>query len=115
MSTEILLTEGIVGWAALITFVLLIAAMALAFIRMAIGPSFADRVVAVDLLTIVMVAVCAVYAVKADEAAFLDIAIALALVAFLGTVALARYAGRRDPPATDSEDSGAAARRGAGQ
>ena len=95
MTTDILLAEGIVGWAALVAFLLLLAAMAMAFTRMAIGPSFADRVIAVDLLTILMVAVCAVYAVKADEPAFLDIAIALALVAFLGTVALARYAGRR--------------------
>lgn len=86
---------GLVGWAALIAFLLLLAAMVLAFVRIAIGPSFADRVVGVDLLTILLVAICGVYAIKTDEAAFLDIAISLALVAFLGTVALARYAGRR--------------------
>lgn len=86
---------GLVGWAAAVAFFLLLAAMALAFVRIAIGPTFADRVVGIDLLTILLVAVCAVYAIKVDEPAFLDIAISLALVAFLGTVALARYAGRR--------------------
>jgi multicomponent Na+:H+ antiporter subunit F len=89
---------GLVGWAAAVAFSLLLAAMALAFVRIAIGPTFADRVVGIDLLTILLVAVCAVYAIKVDEPAFLDIAIALALVAFLGTVALARYAGRRGRP-----------------
>lgn len=110
MSSEIPLSEGIVGWAALIAFLLLIAAMAMAFVRMAIGPSFADRVVAIDLLTILMVAVCAVYAVKAEEPAFLDIAIALALVAFLGTVALARYVARRDRPAADGKNAASSRR-----
>ena len=95
---------GLVGWAATAAFFLLLAAMALAFVRIAIGPTFADRVVGIDLLTILLVAVCAVYAIKVDEPAFLDIAISLALVAFLGTVALARYAGRRNPGAGDGGD-----------
>lgn len=110
MSGENVFLTGIVGWAALIAFLLLLAAMTLAFVRIATGPSFADRVVGIDLLTILLVAVCAVYAIKTDEAAFLDIAIALALVAFLGTVALARYAGRRGGPApgNGANESGSA-------
>ena len=106
MSEAAVFVPGLVGWAALVAFLLLLAAMVLAFVRIAIGPSFADRVVGVDLLTILLVAVCAVYAIKTDEAAFLDIAIALALVAFLGTVALARYAGRRQHPAGDDNRTG---------
>lgn len=70
-------------------------AMALAFIRLVRGRSLADRVVALDLITVLAVAFCALFAISADHAAFVDVAIALALVAFLATVAFARFAERR--------------------
>ena len=79
-----------------IGFGLLVLAMALAFIRMVRGPSLPDRVVALDLITVLAVAFSALFAVAADDIAFLDVAIALALVAFLATVAFARFAERRD-------------------
>ena len=75
--------------------VILCVAMALAALRLVLGPSLPDRVVALDLLTVLAVAFCALFGIVADEPAFLDVAIALALVAFLATVALARYAERR--------------------
>ena len=86
---------SILAWAIDIAFVLLTVAMVLAVLRLARGPSLPDRVVALDLLTILAVAFCALFAVASGESAFLDVAIALALVAFLATVALARFAERR--------------------
>ncbi len=74
-----------------ITSVLLMAAMLLAFIRLIKGPDAADRIVALDLISVLIVALLAVLAIDADETSFLDVAIAYALVAFLGTVALARF------------------------
>ena len=74
-----------------ITSVLLLAAMLLAFIRLIKGPDAADRIVAIDLISVLIVALLAVLAIDADETSFLDVAIAYALVAFLGTVALARF------------------------
>ncbi len=47
--------------------------------------------VALDLMSTQGVGICAVYAVTVDEPVYLDVAIVLALVAFLGTVALARF------------------------
>lgn len=70
---------------------LLIISMALAFIRLVRGPQAADRVVALDLISVLIVAFLAAYAVHAGDTSFLDVAIAYALVAFLGTVALARF------------------------
>ena len=88
--------EGsILGWALDIAFMLFLAAMVLAFLRLVRGPSLPDRVVALDLITVLAVAFCALFAIASDNAAFLDVAIALALVAFLATVALARFAERR--------------------
>lgn len=68
--------------------------IAVGFIRLWRGPSLADRVVALDMMTAAIVAFCAVFAVRSDNGAFLDVAVALALVSFLSVVALARYAER---------------------
>jgi multicomponent Na+:H+ antiporter subunit F len=66
-------------------------AMMLAFVRLLRGPSLPDRVVAVDLLTALSIGVIATYAIATEQTALLDVAIVLALVSFLGTVAFAYY------------------------
>jgi multicomponent Na+:H+ antiporter subunit F len=78
-----------------ISLVMILLGLAVAFIRLAIGPSLADRVVALDMMTISIIAFCGVFAVLVDDPSFLDVAIVLALVGFLATVALARYTERR--------------------
>ena len=100
---------SILAWAVDIAFALLMLAMVLAFLRLARGPSLPDRVVALDLMTVLAVGFSALFAISADEPAFLDVAIALALVAFLATVALARFAERRKarspaPPHAEGSD-----------
>ena len=65
-------------------------AVAAAFVRLARGPSLADRIVALDVIAACMVAACLLYAIDTGLATFVDIALAIALVTFLGTVALAR-------------------------
>ncbi|MCG6906217.1 MAG: sodium:proton antiporter [Desulfobacteraceae bacterium] len=74
-----------------LALVLLIVSAALAFIRLVRGPQAADRVVALDLIAVLIVAFLAAYAIHSEDASFLDVAIAYALVAFLGTVALSRF------------------------
>ncbi len=85
------MAETILNQSVAITSVLLLAGMLLAFIRLIKGPDAADRIVALDLISVLIVALLAVQAIHADETSFLDVAIAYALVAFLGTVALARF------------------------
>jgi multicomponent Na+:H+ antiporter subunit F len=68
------------------------AAVLLAFVRLVRGPDLANRVVAVDLLSALGVGVAGVAAVAADDPVYLDVALVLALIAFLGTVGFARYA-----------------------
>ena len=63
----------------------------LAFIRLLLGPNIPDRLMALDVLTTVGVGIAALYAVAFDQPVYLDVAIVLALVAFLGTVAFSRY------------------------
>jgi len=65
------------------------------FIRVAKGPSIADRIIALDLLTAVGIGFIAVYSMVTNHTTILDVAIILALLAFLGTVAFAYYVERR--------------------
>ncbi len=63
----------------------------LIFIRFLMGPSLSDRVVALDLLITTGIGMIAIYSIITDQPTFLDIAMILALIAFLGTVAFAYY------------------------
>lgn len=74
-----------------VSFVLISAALVLSFTRLLRGPSLADRVVALDLIGYLAVGFVVLVAIASDEPAFLDAAITLALIAFVGTVAFARY------------------------
>jgi multicomponent Na+:H+ antiporter subunit F len=77
---------------------LLALAIVLAAWRVLRGPSLADRVVALDAIAAAIVAAAVVLAVRTGQAVFVDVAAAIALVAFLGTVALARVVERGDAP-----------------
>ena len=67
----------------------------LIFIRLAIGPTIEDRIVALDLLAANAIGFVAVYAIQNKTTVFLDVGIIVALLAFLGTVAFAYYLERR--------------------
>ncbi len=90
----------------LTTFIALImlgAALLIAVVRIIIGPSLADRVLALDLLTVLAMGFVGTIAIRTGLFLYLDIAIALALLGFLSTVALARYIlSRATPPAGDA-------------
>lgn len=81
-----------------VVMVVLIVALALAFVRLVRGPSLPDRVVTLDLIGTIVVGIIAVYAVATDQPVFIDAAIVLALIVFLGTVAFARYTEQRGRP-----------------
>jgi multicomponent Na+:H+ antiporter subunit F len=70
---------------------LLITCFFLAFIRLMRGPSLADRVVALDLMSMLAIGIAAMYAITRNEPVFLDVATVLALLSFITTVAFARF------------------------
>ncbi len=91
-----------IEWATLISLVLLAVALLVSLVRIVIGPSLSDRVLALDLLAVVAMGFVGAIAVRTGLWLYLDIAIALALLGFLATVALARYVllrGARQNPA----------------
>ncbi len=97
---------GLLGYAAQIGLFILTAGMLLALYRVVRGPRHADRIIALDLLSMLIVALAALYAVYSGHEAFLDVAIAYALVAFLGTVAFARYLERQATVRREERKSG---------
>jgi multicomponent Na+:H+ antiporter subunit F len=64
-------------------------------IRLVVGPTLADRVVALDLLGFVILGFIATNVLITGETLFLDVLIVTAIVLFLGTIAFARYLERR--------------------
>lgn len=67
----------------------------LGFYRLLRGPTPADRVVALDLLFAVAVLLGIAAALLTGRTAFLDVALGLALVGFVGTLAWARWIDQR--------------------
>lgn len=95
--------QEIFEWSVDAGFVMVMVAVALGFIRLIKGPSLADRVVALDLMTVLIVAFCGLYAMLSGVQAFLDVAIVLALIGFLATVAFARFIERKVIRAQDTQ------------
>ena len=90
--------------AVLVSSGLLVISVFLILARLVMGPSLPDRVVALDMMTVSIVAICGLASVYFNTAAFLDVALALALVGFLATVALARFAERARLEYGESDD-----------
>ncbi|TDS60195.1 monovalent cation/H+ antiporter complex subunit F [Myroides indicus] len=66
------------------------------FLRFLKGPAVVDRVVALDLLITVGVGFIGLFSLIADNPIFLDVAVILALIAFLSTVAFSFYLEKRN-------------------
>jgi multicomponent Na+:H+ antiporter subunit F len=78
-------------WSIEIAYLAIAISFALTVFRLLRGPTLADRVVALDMLALLGIGFIGVFSVATQQYAFLDVAIALALVGFLATVAFARY------------------------
>ena len=74
-----------------ISYLLLSLALLCALVRLVRGPTLPDRVVALELMASLTVPFIVVYALSDDRTAFLDVAMVLALTAFLTAVGFARY------------------------
>ncbi|MGF1659178.1 MAG: cation:proton antiporter [Rubrimonas sp.] len=99
-------TAEIFDWCVAAALAMSVAALFLGFVRLVLGPTLADRVVAADMVTMILVVTLTLFALIVEEGVYLDAAIALALVGFLATVAFARYIERADradlaPPSPD--------------
>lgn len=78
-----------------IALALLVVGGACFLTRVVIGPSLADRIVALDGVVVTIVAATFLNAVRDDSARFLDLALAVGFVGFVGATAAARFIERK--------------------
>lgn len=78
--------------------------LALAAYRMIAGPGYADRFVALDMLTAVAVSFAALTTVATGWPAFLDVGLVLALINFVATCAFAAFLERKGPEKERTSD-----------
>ena len=74
---------------------LLCVAAALCVARLLRGGSIADRIVALDLLLVVVVSAIAVNSARTRDGTYLDVLVVAALLGFIGTITVARFIERR--------------------
>jgi multicomponent K+:H+ antiporter subunit F len=75
---------------------LLLAALLLAFWRLLRGPTLPDRILALDTLYVDALALLIVLGIRFDTALYFEAALVIALLGFVGTVALAKFLLRGD-------------------
>lgn len=98
--------SGVLALALDIAVLCLVLALAAAVIRLLRGPTLADRVVALDMISVLLVVFLVLFRMATGIEAYIFVAIGLALISFLATVAFAGYIDRaRDdaagPPAAE--------------
>jgi multicomponent Na+:H+ antiporter subunit F len=81
----------------LLSLVLMSLALCLAFVRLFRGPSLPDRVVALELFSSILVGIIGVVAIATDVPSLVDVAIVMALMAFMAAIGFARFLERGGP------------------
>jgi multicomponent Na+:H+ antiporter subunit F len=92
-----IIETDLTGWLAIaldVTVVCLVLALLAATWRLLVGPTLADRVVALDMMSMLLVVFLVVFRMVSGVNAYMYAAISLALIAFLATVAFAHYIDR---------------------
>ncbi len=73
---------------ALVSFAITIA---IAVIRIILGPSMSDRVIALDMIGVNLIASIAVISIILKTRAFLEVILILGILSFIGTIAFSKY------------------------
>ena len=74
-----------------IAAIIALAGIVLSFVRLILGPTIADRAVALDGMTIIAISLIVFIAYYLNRVVYLDVAIVYGLISFVGIVAIARY------------------------
>lgn len=82
---------------------LYILAILLALYRIIRGPSMPDRVVALDMIGVNLISAVAVFSVALNTHAYLEVILIVGILAFISTIALARFVERGEIVEHDSD------------
>lgn len=79
-----------------VVIVVLAASAILVLYRFIKGPTLPDRVIAVDLITTIVIAIIVVFSILWDSSNFFDVAMILSLISFLGSISYAFFITKRN-------------------
>ncbi len=65
--------------------------IAIAVIRIILGPSMPDRVIGLDMIGVNLIAMIAVISVMMNTKAFLEVILILGILSFIGTIAFSKF------------------------
>ncbi|NCA84891.1 MAG: pH regulation protein F [Clostridia bacterium] len=86
---------NIIRTAAYIAFGFLLLALVFVFYRLAKGPSLPDRLVALDLTAYIAIGMILTLVFISGQTRYIDVALIIALIVFIGSVAVAKFLKRR--------------------
>jgi multicomponent Na+:H+ antiporter subunit F len=81
------LAEFIIQIAAILIFLAILCGV----IRLVIGRTLVDRIVAIDMLTVISISLIALYAHVSGRFVYIDVALVYGLLSFLAVLAIARF------------------------
>ncbi|MBO1906854.1 cation:proton antiporter [Microvirga sp. 3-52] len=70
---------------------LILGAILLGITRLVLGPTLIDRIVAIDMLTIISISLIVLYAHVSGRFVYIDVALVYGLLSFLAVLAVARF------------------------
>ena len=85
------MSATILVWALVVAQILLAVAMGCAVFRLLIGPRAQDRILGLDTLYVNAMLLLLTVGIRSGEAFYFDVALVIALLGFVATVALAKF------------------------
>ncbi|MEQ8474192.1 MAG: monovalent cation/H+ antiporter complex subunit F [Marinoscillum sp.] len=74
-----------------IAIVIMSISMLLTLVRFIKGPSLPDRVISLDVFSANLLGLLAIYSILSEQKSYLNVALTISLVAFVGTLTFAYY------------------------
>jgi len=74
-----------------ISLILVGLALIITFIRVLIGPTFPDRVIAMDVIGVNLISAIAIVSILFNTRAFFDVILVLGILAFISTISFSKF------------------------
>ncbi len=84
-------TFPVLNFAVYFSFACLTIALFAGLYRLLTGPSLPDRIVVMDLIASLVIGLIATYIMLSGQTVYLNVAVVIALLVFMGTIAFAKY------------------------
>ncbi|MEM2388182.1 MAG: monovalent cation/H+ antiporter complex subunit F [Candidatus Thermoplasmatota archaeon] len=75
----------------MLSLVMLFISIAIAMIRVLLGPTIPDRVVGLDTINTLVIACMVLFGVATEDVIYIDVAIVYALLSYITTLFIAKY------------------------